>query len=993
MDLLREIPKYIPNPKKTVKTTNKSPAVKTRKTVAKDSANVGYTMPSINNIKHYTQDVSPIVNTLDGKYNDEYNNATCKRTNNGVSLKSQQIFVAKYLNLHTPYRGIVLWHGLGSGKTLSAISVAEQFISDQKTDKKYTVLFISPAMLVSNFETEIQKYDEFYKYNEIYGENYNHFTSNGKLTTYSESQNRGLFKNKVIIIDESQLLISSITRALLNKDKNINNNLVSAYTQMLRENALKVVCLSGTPIDITPTELAVLFNLLAGTPMYYILDNVDNTNIQDEDFAKSIQIEASSSNTLLYRNPIFFHSNSDNKLVYTATGNAYSNEQFFEKIKQQFPNSTVTIKYKDPLFNVENFIEEHGIIYPTKKYSYDVSIDTTAIREKHIDDNITPRTYEVKNAEIFQKKVAGYMSYFDNIQSIIPKVKILNEAIMDRNSNNYRIGYDNSDRELFTVQLCEYSNYQHEMIELLNSSAFTENPVAMDLYGFMKRNCEHFVYPFLTVNEFKTNYIDKVTYNIKFGIKKMYNNGELTIESSSETEAIHKLLLRMMFVYNMYPKIEEMSNAEAFFQKYTESRSKKTEEFIQFAQKFIANDETNEFNGGGAKTQTKKIKRAGSTRKNKKQILGIDDLLAFKKVDDVNLIYNYYKKYVQILSYVLLCTFPVLSVWSTPNVPLKITECNESNYTDENLLEYCAEHLHIRNLQNYSSKMYEIVQRIIANPDACHIIYSQFKQVNIPLARALMANGYEQFKIKIDSTNYGKNKKVVTDGTYNKSKRHFMFITGTGGQDNLEEDTKFYKQIWGANYDEGQLDSKLKQHYINIFNENVDDNIYSVIRKRVGVNNEHGQICNVVILNSAAAEGITLKTVRYVHLLHPPASMAKIYQIIGRAVRNCTHEKLDENEKNVTPILYLSKNRDSNELTHDQKKYNDCVNVADAYVPYLKLLKQTSVDCKLNEQIEYHGEPVHKNLQNNCVVNIKSPASPSPDSHRPASAPRRSSRS
>jgi hypothetical protein len=976
MDFLRQMPKYISQSKKTIKSNNKSPLVKTRKTIAKETANVGYTMPNINDLNNYTMDVAPIVNTLDGKYNDEYNNATCKRTNNGVSLKSQQIFVSKYINLYTPYRGIVLWHGLGSGKTLSAISVAEQFISDQKHDKKYKVLFISPAMLVSNFETEIQKYDEFYKYNEIYGENYTHFTSNGKLTTYSESQNRGLFKNKVIIIDESQLLISSITRALLNKDKNINNNLVSAYTQMLRETALKIVCLSGTPIDITPAELAVLFNLLAGTPMYYILDNVNSTNIEDEDFAKSIQFQyTANGNALIYRNPVFFHNNSENKLVYTPTGNAYSNEQFLEKIKQQFPDATVTIKYKDPLFNVESFIEEHGIIYPKQEYSYNVAVDTTKIRENHIKRGLTPRTYEVKNAEIFQKKVAGYMSYFDNIQSIIPKVKILNEATTNYNSNKYRIGYDNSDRELFTVQLCNYSPYQQEMIDYLSSSVFNDNLMAVDLYGFMKRNCEHFVYPFISVDDFKANYVNSIEYNIKFGIKKMYHSGDLTIEALSEKEAIHKLFLRLMFVYNMYPKLEEISDAESFFQKYVESRNKKSEAFIQFAQKYVSSDFSSSSSGGAGKAKTQYTKKLPkkATRKiiknpKPKQQHGIHDLIEFQNVNDANLIYNYYKKYVKILSDVLLCTFPVYSVWSTPNIELKTPECFESEY-DANPLDYCAEHLHISNLQKYSSKMYEIVQRILDNPDACHIIYSQFKQVNIPLARALMANGYEQFKIKIDSKNYGKNKKIVADGTYNKSKRHFMYITGTGGSDNVvDEDAKFYNQIWGPNYDEGQLDSKLKQHYINIFNENVDDDIYSVIRRQVGINNERGQICNVVILNSAAAEGITLKTVRYVHLLHPPASMAKIYQIIGRAVRNCTHEKLNEEERNVTPILYLSAS--SNGTTSDQDKYNECVNVADAYVPYLKLLKQTSVDCKLNEQIEYHGEPVHQNLQNNCVISI-----------------------
>jgi hypothetical protein len=99
--------------------------------------------------------------------------------------------------------------------------------------------------------------------------------------------------------------------------------------------------------------------------------------------------------------------------------------------------------------------------------------------------------------------------------------------------------------------------------------------------------------------------------------------------------------------------------------------------------------------------------------------------------------------------------------------------------------------------------------------------------------------------------------------------------------------------------------------------------------------------------------------------------MAKIYQIIGRAVRNCTHQKFNEQERTVTPILYLSKYKHNlKDLTHDMKKYNECVNDSDAYVPYLNLLKQTAVDCQLNEQIVYQGKPVHKILNKKCTVDV-----------------------
>ena len=50
-----------------------------------------------------------------------------------------------YINLYTPYRGLLLYHGLGSGKTCTSIGVAEGL----KTKKKIVVM--TPASLEANY--------------------------------------------------------------------------------------------------------------------------------------------------------------------------------------------------------------------------------------------------------------------------------------------------------------------------------------------------------------------------------------------------------------------------------------------------------------------------------------------------------------------------------------------------------------------------------------------------------------------------------------------------------------------------------------------------------------------------------------------------------------------------------------------------------------------------------------------------------------------------
>ncbi len=68
-----------------------------------------------------------------------------------VSLLTHQKIVRDYINLYTPYRGLLLYHGLGSGKTCSSIAIAEGMKSARK------VIVMTPASLRRNYIEEIKK--------------------------------------------------------------------------------------------------------------------------------------------------------------------------------------------------------------------------------------------------------------------------------------------------------------------------------------------------------------------------------------------------------------------------------------------------------------------------------------------------------------------------------------------------------------------------------------------------------------------------------------------------------------------------------------------------------------------------------------------------------------------------------------------------------------------------------------------------------------------
>ena len=73
----------------------------------------------------------------------------CKRqgdmSKNTRELLEHQKIVRDYLLTETPYRGLLLYHGLGSGKTCSSIAIAESLLSTR------TCYVLLPASLQDNY--------------------------------------------------------------------------------------------------------------------------------------------------------------------------------------------------------------------------------------------------------------------------------------------------------------------------------------------------------------------------------------------------------------------------------------------------------------------------------------------------------------------------------------------------------------------------------------------------------------------------------------------------------------------------------------------------------------------------------------------------------------------------------------------------------------------------------------------------------------------------
>jgi len=66
-----------------------------------------------------------------------------------------QHFVSQYISRRSPYKSLLLYHGLGSGKTCSAITIAEAFSQEQRLYSEPNIWIISRKALKGSFEQEI----------------------------------------------------------------------------------------------------------------------------------------------------------------------------------------------------------------------------------------------------------------------------------------------------------------------------------------------------------------------------------------------------------------------------------------------------------------------------------------------------------------------------------------------------------------------------------------------------------------------------------------------------------------------------------------------------------------------------------------------------------------------------------------------------------------------------------------------------------------------
>lgn len=145
----------------------------------------------------------------------------------------------------------------------------------------------------------------------------------------------------------------------------------------------------------------------------------------------------------------------------------------------------------------------------------------------------------------------------------------------------------------------------------------------------------------------------------------------------------------------------------------------------------------------------------------------------------------------------------------------------------------------------------------------------------------------------------------------------------------------------------GDIRPKTREDIRNIFNK---------------VSNTDGSHIKIILGSPSMKEGVSLFRVKQVHILEPYWNQSRIDQIIGRAVRFCSHKDLPEEERYVEVFVYIATHPDIS-ISVDEHIQKLALKKHELNSEFDKALKEAAIDCKLfknaNMDLDEHGKPIN----------------------------------
>ncbi len=110
--------------------------------------------------------------------------------------------------------------------------------------------------------------------------------------------------------------------------------------------------------------------------------------------------------------------------------------------------------------------------------------------------------------------------------------------------------------------------------------------------------------------------------------------------------------------------------------------------------------------------------------------------------------------------------------------------------------------------------------------------------------------------------------------------------------------------------------------------------------------NTNGGYIKIILGTPSMKEGVSLLRVRQVHLIEPYWNQSRMNQIIGRAVRFCSHKDLEESQRDVDVYIYIAVHSNIPE-TVDQHIHKLSLKKHKLNSEFEQVLKESAIDCEL----------------------------------------------
>jgi hypothetical protein len=469
-----------------------------------------------------------------------------KRATKDFETLTHQKIVRDYINLYSPYRGLLIYHGLGSGKTCTSIAVAEGMKS------KKQIVIMTPASLKSNFFSELKKCgDDIYRKNQYWVKtavvnktdasklskvtaldeeyimqngvwlgkktegntggkkyedlspieqndvdkqldmmirkkyldiNYNGLNMRG-LNKLTDNNSKNPFDNCVVIIDEAHNFVSRIVNKI-NKRESLAYRL---YDYLLGAQNAKLIFLTGTPIINYPNEIAILFNMLRGYIKTWTFPVVVKTSQKMDRDAILKFFEKDNFNVYDYveysGNKIFITRNPFG-FVNVLKKNPKDPFADYSGVTLDDTGNISDIDFKERVISI---LEQNGLTVERPKIKYDNIKALPDDVDSFINKFIDPETGNLNNEDLFKRRILGLTSYFKSAQE-----KLLPKYDSNRDFQIIRVPMSNH-------QLLEYSlARKRERTEIKNKKPKADKNLYKETtstYRIFSRELCNFVFP------------------------------------------------------------------------------------------------------------------------------------------------------------------------------------------------------------------------------------------------------------------------------------------------------------------------------------------------------------------------------------------------------------------------------------------------------------------------------------------------------------------